>query len=245
MPLAASLRAAVHALTAAALLAAGPALAQGEEAEEVAGDEIVAEALFLADTLPPGSRDFNLQLSVARDEAHRLTTSPTLQFAAPLGERLGFTVDVGIPRDSGALENPAASLKLVLREAAADATGLSACADVYGSTHRAADTEVALGLGALRAAGPLALRASALVATGAGAWAPHLHAGASAALALSPRWRALAEVVAEVSRGGTVFSAGPTFKVALTDTFAVMGGALFELGKSALPVFTLQLSSTM
>ncbi|MFO0582669.1 MAG: hypothetical protein U0229_10370 [Anaeromyxobacter sp.] len=245
MRLAASPRASLRALTTAALLAAGPALAQGEESEEASGDGIVAESLFLADTLPPGSRDFNLQLSVARDEAHRLTTSPTLQFAAPLGEGLGFTVDAGIPRENGALENPAASLKLVLREAAVDATGLSACAQVVGSTHRAADTEVALGLGALRPAGAVALRATALVATGVGGWSPRLNAGASAALALSPRWRALAEVVVEVGHGDAVFSAGPTFKVALSETFAVMGGALFELGKRELPVFTLQLTSTM
>lgn len=220
--------------------------AQEEEVEPGGGaDEVVAEALFLADTLPAGSHDFNLVLAVERHGREGVVTSPTLQYAAPLGDRMGFTVDVTIPKEGGTIESPGASLKLLLREAAPDATGLSASADVYGSLDRAVDSEVGLALGALRPLGRVALRATALAATGVSTFTPHLHAGASAAVALSPRWRALGEVVAEVSRGGTVWQAGPTLKVALRENFSLTAGALFEVGRSAMPAFTVQLTSSM
>jgi hypothetical protein len=215
-------------------------------AADADGDgEVVAEALFLADTLPAGGHDFNLVLAVERHGADGLVTSPTLQYAAPLGDRMGFTVDVAIPKEGGTIESPGASLKLLLRDAAPGSTGLSACADVHGSLDRAVDSEVGLGLGALRPFGRLALRATALAATGVSSFTPHLHAGASAALELAPRWRALAEVIADVSRDETVWRAGPTVKVALRENFSVMAGALFEVGRSATPVLTVQLTSSM
>ena len=219
-------------------------LGASAQADAASAAEIVAEALFLADTLPAGSNDFNLVLSVERDDEGELVTTPNLQFAAPLGDRMGFTVDLGIP-PSGGVEAPGASLKLLLRDAAPAKTGFSASLDVYGSLRREVDTEVAVGLGALRPFGRLALRATALGASGVSGWTPRLHAGISAALALSPRLRALAEVFADLSRDETIWSAGPTLKVALSEHFAVMGGALFEMSRSAAPIVTVQLTSTM
>lgn len=244
MPVPSPLRVSLRLLAATALALSATTRAQEVEVEEQP-EEIVAEALFLADTLPAGSHDFNLLLAVERHGSDGVLTSPTLQFAAPLGDRMGFTVDVAIPKDGGTIESPGASLKLLLRDAAPGSTGLSACADVYGSLDRAVDTEVALGLGALHPLGRVALRATALAATGVSGWTPHLHAGASTAFELSPRWRALAEVTADVSRHETAWRAGPTLKLALREHFSLMAGALFELGRTALPRFTVQLTSSM
>jgi hypothetical protein len=221
--------------------------------EADAEPEIVAEALFLCDTLPPGGRDLNFSLALAGGEPDPVTgetaleTSPRLQLAMGLGERVGFTVDAGLGTEGdAALEPPGASLKLLLRAPNARTTGLAASLDLFGSTHSLRETEAGLGLGAIRALGRVALRASAALATGVSSWSPHLHAGASAALALGDRWRALAEVVSEVEGGEVAVSAGPTLKVALHERTALMAGALFPVSQAAAsPVFTIQLTQSL
>jgi hypothetical protein len=245
-------RAALLALAALAVLA--PLLARSQEDEPGQEEpELVAEALFLCDTLPPGGRDLNLSLALAEGEPDPVTgeaalaASPRAQLAMGLGERVGFTADVGLATDgSAALDTPGASLKLLLRAPSATRTGLSASLDLFGSTHSLHQTEAGLGLGAIRALGRMALRASASVASGVTSWSPHLHLGTSAAFALGSRWRALAEVVSEVAGGEVAMFAGPTVKVALAENSALMAGALFPLSQGGgMPVFTLQLTQSM
>ncbi len=250
-------RAALLALAALAVLA--PLLGRSQElvlhaapgTEEA--PELVAEALFLCDTLPPGGRDLNLSLALAEGERDPVTgeqaleASPRVQLAMALGERVGFTADMGFGTAGRvALETPGASLKLLLRAPDAHRTGLSASLDLFGSTHALHESEAGLGLGAIRALGRLALRASASAASGVASWSPHLHAGASAAMSLGTRWRALAEVVSEVAGGEVMVSAGPTVKVALAEGTALMAGALFPVShRGAAPVVTFQLTQSM
>jgi hypothetical protein len=239
-------------LLAVAALGAAPAIAQPPE--PAVARELVAEALFLCDTLPPGGRDVNLSLGLEEGEPDPVTGEtelvalPRAQLALALGERLGLTADVGIATVGDAeLETPGASLKLLLRDPQGGArTGLSASVDLFGSTHSLEETEAGLGLGAIRAVGPVALRASASLASGVRDWTPHLHTGVSAAVALGAHVRALAEVMADVSGGEADLSAGPALKVALGEKTAFMAGALFELSAQAgLPAFLLQLTRTM
>jgi hypothetical protein len=239
-------------LTALVLALPDPAVRAQEEVEPEGADEIVAEALFLADTLPAGSHDLTLVLAVEKGEAdpitgkQKLSASPTVQLAAPLGGRMGLTVDVGITTDGGGLEHPGFSLKYLLRDAGPGTTGFSASFDLHGSLGSEGDAEAALAFGALRPLGPVALRGTALVATGLSSGTPRLQAGVSAALALSARWRALAEMVADVSRDGMAVAAGPTMKVVLGESAALMAGVLFEVGGSVrLPVVTLQLTQSL
>ncbi|WP_242343426.1 hypothetical protein [Anaeromyxobacter terrae] len=246
-------------LVLAALAVVAPLLARSQELELHAAPaaaeepEVVAEALFLCDTLPPGGRDLNLSLALAEGEPDpvsgeaALQASPRVQLAMGLGERVGFTADVGLGTGGAvALEAPGASLKLLLRAPDAHRTGLSASLDLFGSTHALHESEAGLGLGAIRALGRVALRASASVASGVSSWSPHLHFGTSAAIALGARWRALAEVVSEVAAGEVAVSAGPTLKVALAENSALMAGALFPVSQGgALPVFTFQLTQSM
>ena len=61
---------------AALVLAAGalvPSLARSQEPEHMEGPEIVAEALFLYDALPPGGRDLNLTFAVQEGEPDPVT----------------------------------------------------------------------------------------------------------------------------------------------------------------------------
>ena len=226
----------------------GPAPVPSPEAEP----EVVAEALFLCDTIPPGGRDLNLAVAIVSGEPDRLAGDaslvalPRLQLAMSLGERAGFTVDVGLGGHGEIVHTPAASLKVLLRAPGLGRTGLSASLDLLGSTHSLAGTEAGLGLGAIRQVGRVGLRASASVATGVSAWSPHLHAGASAAVALGPRWRALAEVVAEVGSGGLAVAAAPTFKLALGERTALLAGALFALrAGGSPPTLVVQLAQSM
>jgi hypothetical protein len=248
-------------LLAASALCAAPAIAQPTELVlEASRDasssarELVAEALFLCDTLPPGGRDVNLSLGLAEGEPDPATgrtevvASPRAQLALALGERLGLTADVGLATVGEVeLEAPGASLKLLLRDPRGGArTGLSASLDLFGSTRSLEETEAGIGLGAIRAVGPVALRAAASLASGVRDWTPHLHTGVSAALALGPRVRALAEVIGEVRGGEAALAAGPTVKVALGESTAFMAGALFGVsGEAGLPVFVLQLTRSM
>jgi hypothetical protein len=221
--------------------------------EAAEAPSLVAEALFLCDPLPPGGRDFNLVVAVARGEPDPATgraafaVLPRLQLALALGERVGLAAEVGISAaGSLALDSPAASLKVLLRQPGEGRTGLAANLDLYGSTHSLVETEAGVGLGAIRGAGPVTLRASATLASGVRAWSPHLHAGASAALALAPRWRALGEVVADLRPEGMTVSAGPTLKVALGESTTLMAGALFQLsGGPRLAAFATQLGQAL
>jgi hypothetical protein len=234
------------------LVLPAPSRAQGSPAEAVAGGEIVAEALFLADTLPAGSRDLSLSLALQRGEPDPVTGErevaafPRLQFAAPLGSRLGLLADVGIPADGGGIDDVVLAFKATLREAASGRTGFSASFDFYGSFDGDVENAAGVALGAMRPLGPVTLRASALAATAVSTWSPRLHAGTSAALALGARWRVLAEVMADVTREETVFAAAPTLKVALGESVALMAGALFELAPTPRsPVVALQLTASM
>jgi hypothetical protein len=238
-------------LFAIAAVAAAPAPVS---AEDVAPPrELVAEALFLYDAMPPGGRDLNLTVALERGEEDpqtgdtSLVASPRLQLAVGLGDRLGLTADVGLATaDEVALDTPGASLKLLLRDPGdGSRTGLSGSLDLFGSTNSLDETEAGLGLGAIRALGPVALRAAASVATGVRSWSPHVHAGLSAALALGERWRALAEVVADIQGGTADVSAGPTLKLALGERTALMAGALFEVASPRTPLFTFQLTRSM
>jgi hypothetical protein len=237
------------------VLAAGAFLPAGIRAREPArADEpdVVAEALFLCDTLPPGGRDLNLSLALEEGDADpatgetRYTSSHRVQLAMALGERAGLTADVGIGNGGALVDAPGASLRLLLRAPDARTTGLAVSFDLFGSSHGLAGTEVGLGLGAIRAIGRFGLRTSASVATGVSSWSPRLHGGASAAVALGSRWRLLAEAVADVGGGDATIAAGPTVKLALGDHTALMVGALFPLGPSAgMTAFTTQLTRSM
>lgn len=235
-------RLAAAALAAFALL---PSAARGE-AEPL---ELVAEALFLADPLPPGGRDLNLSLAVERSEDPETGEAtvlqvPRAQLALALGERLGLTADVGLGMDGES--DPGGSLKVLLRSADEGRTGVSASLDLFGSSAAFEESEAGIGVGAIRGMGRLALRASAAVASAVNAWSPHLHAGASAALALGSRWRALAEVVSEVGAGEVTVAAGPTLKVALGQRTSLMAGALFQVAPTAsAPAFLVQLTQSM
>jgi hypothetical protein len=120
-------------------------------------------------------------------------------------------------------------LKLLLLDPADGRLGLAASLDAIGSTGPLGETEVGVGLGAIGAAGPVTLRGSASVASTLGALAPHLHGGASAAVPLGSRLRALAEVVGEVGSGERSLGAGPTVKLALDERTAVAAGVLWQL----------------
>jgi hypothetical protein len=232
--------------TAAAVAALPPPVRAEEEAE------VVAEALFLHDALPPGGRDLSLSLAFERSEPDEITgrtevtTSPRLQLGLALGERVGVTADVGISSGGSRLETPGAALKLLLREPDASATGLAASLDFLGSTESFRESEAGVGLGAIRGFGRLALRAAISAVSSISTWSPHLHGGFSAAVALGARWRVLGEVMAEASSGEVTFLAGPTLKVALDESTALMAGALFDLGASSeMPVIGIQLSRSM
>ena len=225
-----------------------PAAAHGEDATEAqlqasAGPatEIVAEALFLCDPLPPAGRDLGLSVVMVPGQPDPRTGEPShlaqprLQLALAIGERAGLTVDAGLGGEGQAIQRPAASFKVLLRTPGSDRTGLSASLDLFGSTRSLAETEAGLGVGAIRQLGPFGLRASAALASGVTAWTPHLHAGASAAMALGPRWRGLLEVIAEAGSKGLALAAGPTLKVALSDGTALVVGLLLPLARSGPP----------
>ncbi len=234
---------------AAVALALLPATARARDPD--APGELVAEALFLGDPLPPGGRDVNLSVTATRAPADPRTgaapvaVAPRAQVAIGLSERIGFTADVGLSGGS-AVDAPSASLKLLLVPPAPARTGIAASLDVFGSTRAFGESEAGLGAGLIRSLGPVALRASASLASAVGAWTPHLHAGASAAAALGARWRALVEVVSDVGAGAAALSAGPTVKLALDDRTSLMAGALFPVTPGAgAPTFALQLGRSL
>lgn len=233
-----------------AAVAAIPLLPLAAPAHEPgAPPAVVAEALFMCDHLPPGGRDVNVSLAVHRDEPDPVTgeagtaLAPRVQLAMALSERVGFTADVGFATGGEVLDAPGASLKLLLRAPVPGRTGLAASVDLYGSTYALEETEAGVGVGAIRALGPVAVRAGVSVASAVSSWSPHLHVGASGAVELGARWRVLAEVVSEVAGGEALFSAGPTVKVALGERTALMAGTLFPVAQpGAGPTFAFQLT---
>jgi hypothetical protein len=229
-----------------------PGLARSEEPEREES-EIVAEALFLYDALPPAGRDLNLTLTI-EEGGPDATTGRTevailhqVQLALPLGDRAGFTVDIGTPADGdGSLDDARASLKLLLRAPRAVRTGVAVSVDLFGSSSSLAESEIGFGVGAIRGAGPFAFRAGAGIATRVSSWSPHLSAGVSAAVVLGARWRALLEITTDVDGGEAVVSAGPTLKVELSERTALMAGALFQVSPGpATPGFTIQLARSL
>lgn len=229
-----------------------PVLSSAQEPEAGAEPELVAEALYLCDTLPPGGRDLNLSLGLEQGEPDPVTgdtsfaASPRVQLAMGLGDRVGFTADVGIATNGAVLDSPGASLKVLLRDPTGGRTGFAASLDLFGSSHSLSESEAGVGLGAIRAVGRVALRASASVATGVSSWSPHLHGGLSAATALGSRWRALAEVVTDLAAGELAVAAGPTFKYTLGEKTALMAGALFPVSPTVgAPAFTIQLTQSL
>jgi hypothetical protein len=218
----------VVALVLLALAAAAPLVARP--------DDVVAEAVFLADTLPPGGRDLNLALALAPVEdpetgATHVAAVPRLQLAYALGPRLGFTVESGLSLDGArapAVATPTASLKLLLREPGADRTGIAGSVDLIGAPDAWAASEVGVGLGAARALGRFTLRAAVWGMSAAGRFAPHAHAGVSVALQAGARVRLLAEAVGDVHRAGPI-GVGPTVKVALSDTTSLTAAVLLDV----------------
>ncbi len=215
--------------------------------------EIVAESLFMYETLPVGGRELNLILGLEEGEPDPVTGKaafiavPEVELAVPLGSRLGFAAKLGIATDGkGIVEAPGASLRYYLLRPGAHRLGLAASLDVVGSTHSASDTEVGVGLGAIRAVGPVALRATLSGATRFSSWSPRLEGGVSAAIALGSRWCALAEVVTEAAGGDVTFAAGPTVKVQIAEHLGLKGGALFPLAPDlGTPAFAIQLTQYM
>lgn len=204
--------------------------------------ELVAEAAFLADTLPPGGRD--LALSMA-SSATAPVLAPRAQLAMALGPRLGFTTDLGVHRfdERLALDTPCASVKYLARVPGEGRTGLSVSLDLFGSAHSLEQVETGAGLGAVRATGPVTLRAALWGASGVTAWSPHLHGGLSAALAVGSRVRLVAEAVTELKRTDQAFAVGPTVKIALGDRASLAAGGLVGLTSAAEPAtFFVQLS---
>ena len=243
-----SFKAVLLGLLALAVLLLLPCATRGDDAplaelEGSAGppSEVVAEAHFLYDPLPPSGRDLGLSVVMVPDAPDprtggaSLQVLPRLQFALALGERAGLTVDAALGGAGEPIQAPAASLKVLLRAPGSGRTGLSASLDLFGSTHSLAETEAGLGLGVIRQLGTVGLRASVALATGVTAWSPHLHAGVSAAMELAPGWRGLVEVIAEVGSRGLAVAAGPTLKFELSPGRALVAGALFPLDRGGQP----------
>ena len=226
--------AARNALRSLAVLLVLPAAASAEPAAE---PEVLAEAMFLADTLPPTEREIDLAFALEHEPAGGVAASPDLQLAIPIEERIGLTVDAGL--GAGGLEHPGAALKVLLREASPGNLGLSASVDWHASPGGGGD--VALAVGALGQAGPLGLRAALLAVTGTSAWRPRPGAGLSAALEPHPGLRLLCEVVAERAPRGAAISAGPTVKLSLGGA-SLLAGALVELGRPGHQALALQVA---
>lgn len=216
-----------------------------------AAPELVAEALFLRDDLPPGGRDLSLSVVLERsgpDETTGeapLTASPRLQLAMALGRRVGFTADAGLAPGGGGVDAPGASLKVLLRAPGAGAPGIAASLDVLGSTTSIGELEAGLGVGAIRSFGRVTLRAAAGLASAVSGWSPHLHGGVSAAVGLGSRWRVLGEVVVDGAGGEVAAGAAPTVKVTLTEKTALMAGALLRFDPAAARTLAVQLTTSL
>ncbi len=236
-----------------AAAALAPVLVPAQEPGPAEEDEVLAESLFMYDALPVGERELNLILGIEESEPDPVTgeaslvSVPVVELAMPFGARLGLATRIAIATDGEAiLDAPAASLKYLLRRPGAHRLGLSASLDVVGSMRSASDTEAGLGLGAIRAVGPVALRATVSGATTVSSWSPRLEGGLSAAIAFGSSWCALAEVVTKVAGGDVTFAAGPTVKIDIGEHLAIKGGALFPLAPGiGTPSFAIQLTQSL
>ncbi|WP_248362001.1 hypothetical protein [Anaeromyxobacter oryzae] len=203
-------------------------------------DDLVAEATFLEDTLPPGGHDLNLSLGMSpAEDGGGVDAVPRLQIAWALGPRTGFTVDAGLAVGAArpALATPTASLKLLLRDAGPDRTALAASLDLIGTPDAWSHSEVGVGLGAARPLAGVTVRAAVWGMTDAGRWDPHAHAGVSAAVQAGVRVRLLAEAVADVRAHGGSLGVGPTVKIALSEATSLTGAVLFDVAGGA-PAFS-------
>lgn len=238
--------AATRAWSAAAVLLAAVASLPSSASAAAPPAETIAEAMFLCDALPPGGRDLNLAVTVApvvdpATGASAFVSSPRMQLALALGERLGFTADVGLGTNGAALDAPGASLKFLLRAPEPGRTGFALSADLYGGSHDPVASEAGFGFGAIRSFGRVTLRAGATVATRVSEYTPHGHGGLSAALALGARWRLLGEVVGMTSGRDASLAAGPSVKVALGESASLAAGVLVPLAPAP-PTFTIQVT---
>jgi hypothetical protein len=197
-------------------------------------DDLVLEAAFLADPVPPAGTDLNLSLSLAPEDdggTRGYGAQPRAQLATRLAPGLGLTVDAGLARSGSGrvtLAPFAASLKLGPADAGSGpgGLGLHACADLQADPADWAGSEAGLGLGVIRGIGPVTLRGAALVMSRVGRWDPHGHAGLSAALALGARLRLLLEAVADLRSSGSALAAGPTLKLEVAEGTTLSVGAL-------------------
>ncbi len=217
-----------------------PAAARGEAASE----ELVAEAAFLIDTLPPAGHELSLSFSSAAGAAGEPDVSAArLQIALALGERLGVVGSAGVARENSpgagpALDAPALSVKWLLLPPTARGIGLSASLDVLAAPGEPGGAELVAGVGALRQLGPVTARVALGLASTAGALDPHLHAGGSLAVAPLARLRVLAEAVGEWSTGGddTSLAVGPTVKYALSAETSLAASVLLGVAPAVQPL---------
>lgn len=194
-------------------------------------DDLVLEASFLSDPVPAEGTDLNLSLGLSPGASEEAQAQPRLQLATRLAPGLGLAVDGGLALgpDGAVAPGPAsASLKLALADPGgwAGGAGVHASADLQVDPLDRPASEAGLGLGLSRAAGPLTLRGAVWAMSTLGHWAPHGHAGLSAALGIGPRVRALLEVVADLRGAGSSLGAGPTLKVELAEGTTLALGAL-------------------
>lgn len=227
-------------LALAALAAAVPPSASGDD---VAG-ELVAEAFFLLDTLPPTGRELSIALaSTAGASGDPDVASARLQGAFALGDELGIVVSAGVAREATAgagatLDAPALSLKWLFQAPSARSAGLSASLDVLGAPGEPGGLELVAGLGALRQLGAVTARAALGLASTAGALDAHVHAGGSLAVAPLPRVRLLAEAIGEWGEASEdrSFAIGPTVKYALAADVSLAVSALVAVAPEVRPL---------
>lgn len=236
-------------LALAALLPRAARAEASETADPLA--DVVAEAFFLNDALPPGGHELSLIVAGAPDARGSMDVDPAVELAFRPGARVGLIASFVVDPNAGAqpyaryaspVHSPAGALRLLLRSPEGGALGVATCLEVVGPGP-GRGLESALGLGIIQALGPVALRAGASVTTPVAAWEPRLHAGFSAATQLGARLRLLGEAIVEMSDGTAGAWAGPTAKVDLRPDASLAVGALLDLrDPGAPPRFVTQLT---
>jgi len=231
------------------LLALAALFPRGARAGEPADDplsDVVAEAFFLGDPLPPGGPELSLVAAGEPDERGAANLLPSLQLALRPAPRVGLTVGVAVDPSTGTassgVHSPAGSLRVLLRSPEGGALGVATCLDLLGPGP-GHEVEAGVGLGLIQAVGGLTLRTALSVASPVTGWTPRLLAGASAATALASRWRLIAETLLEFEEGELELLAGPSAKVELGPDAALAAGALVDLrNPGSTPHFVLQVS---
>jgi len=161
------------------------------------------------------------------------TTHGTTHATQPHAPTHGTTL--ATHRAGRCLRPPALAFLAALALLPATSLGDGAAEDGSGSPLERAPELVAEALFLCDPMPPGGRDLSLSVASPVSAWSPHLHAGASGAVALGPAWRGLVEVIAELGPGRRAVSAGPTLKVALSEGTALVVGALFPLVRGGAP----------